>query len=75
MERHRQWLAALPEAASAQAPRAARELAFVLRSRLSRLLEAGLAGRVDGLAARVQAGELALWDAAEQLRRDVRELL
>jgi len=75
VERHRQWLAALPEQHPRRRQRAARELAFVLRSRLSRLLEAGLAGRIDALAARVQAGELALWQAAEQLRADVRELL
>lgn len=68
VEAHRRWLEALPADHPRRRRRFARELGFVLRSRLSRLLQGALAGRIDELAARVQRGELPLWEAVDQLR-------
>ncbi|MBN2081747.1 methylmalonyl Co-A mutase-associated GTPase MeaB [bacterium] len=74
-ESHRDWLAGLPADHPRRRRRIARELGFVLRSRVSRALELELAGRVEQLAARVYQEELALWEAVDELRRDLRELL
>jgi len=74
-ERHREWLAGLPADHPRRRQRISRELGFVLRSRVSRALEMKLAGRVEQLAARVYHEELALWEAVDELRRDLRDLL
>lgn len=75
LESHRGWLAGLPELHPRRRQRAARELAFIMRSRVSQLTELSLAGRIDALAAQVHAGQLALWDAAELLRQELRRQL
>jgi putative protein kinase ArgK-like GTPase of G3E family len=71
VEAHRQWLAALPADHPRRRRRIARELGFVLRSRLSRLLEGALKARIDELAGRVYRGEIALWEALELLQAEV----
>ena len=68
LEAHRQWLAALPAEHPRRRRRLAREIAFVLRAELARLLDGALAGRLDELAADVQAGRCALWHAVALLR-------
>jgi LAO/AO transport system kinase len=73
VEAHREWLAALPPDHPRRRWRVARELAFVLRSRLSQMLEETLSSAVDRLAARVHAGELEMWNAVDQLRNLLRE--
>jgi LAO/AO transport system kinase len=74
-EKHRAWLAGLPTDHPRRRQRLTRELAFVMRSRLTRLLDDTLATRLDALAARVQAGELGIWEAVEQLRQDLADQL
>lgn len=73
VEAHRGWLAALPPDHPRRRWRVARELAFVLRSHLSQMLDDTLSSAVDKLASRVQAGELEMWDAVDQLRNLLRE--
>jgi LAO/AO transport system kinase len=70
LEAHRQWLAALPEDHPRRRRRLAREIAFVLRAELARLLDGALAGRLDELAAEVQEGRCALWHAVALLREE-----
>jgi len=67
-DQHRDWLAGLPDGHPRKRRRVSRELAFVMRSRLGRLLDVTLAGEVDSLAAEVYKGELELWRAVELLR-------
>jgi len=71
VEAHRRWLAALPADHPRRRRRIARELGFVLRSRLSRLLEGALRARIDELAGRVYQGDIALWEALEMLNADL----
>jgi LAO/AO transport system kinase len=73
VEAHREWLAALPPDHPRRRWRVARELAFVLRSHLSQMLDETLSSAVDDLAARVQKGELEMWNAVDQLRNLLRE--
>lgn len=70
-EEHRAWLAGLAADNPRRHQRLTRELAFVMRSRLTRLLDEKLAAGIDALAARVQAGELDIWEAVEQLRHSL----
>lgn len=74
LEAHGDWLASLPEEHPRRRLRLARELNFVLKSQLADLLATGLAGRVDELATQVASGGLELWQAAETLRADLRQL-
>jgi LAO/AO transport system kinase len=75
IEAHRQWLAELPADHPRRRQRIARELAFVLRSELARLLDGALAGRLDALAADVLAGGLPVWRAMADLRETAKQLL
>lgn len=75
LERHRAWLDALPAGHPRRRRRVVRELAFVMRARLSRLLDDALYSELDATAARVLEGELALWEAADELREQVRRAL
>ena len=74
-EEHRAWLWGLPADHPRRRQRLMRELAFVMRSRLTRLLDDRLANRLDALAARVQAGELDIWEAVEELRHSLADQL
>jgi len=75
VEAHREWLSALSADHPRRRRRIARELGFVLRSRLSRLLEGPLESRIDELAKRVHQGDLGLSDALEILHGELlREL-
>jgi putative protein kinase ArgK-like GTPase of G3E family len=71
VEAHRQWLAALPADHPRRRRRIARELGFVLRSRVSRLVEGALRERIDVLAAEVYGGKTGLWEALEILRAEM----
>jgi LAO/AO transport system kinase len=75
VEAHRLWLAALPPDHPRRRQRIARELAFVLRSKLARLLDGALAGRLDALAADVLSGGLSVWQAVATLRETAKQLL
>ena len=74
-EAHYDWLQALPDDHPRKRRRVSRELAFVMRSRLARLLDVMLRDEVDSLAARVFGGELEMWDAVELLRKRLRSSL
>jgi len=70
-EGHRAWLAGLAADHPRRRQRVTRELAFVMRSRLTRLLDDRLAAHLDALAMQVEAGELDIWEAVEQLRQSL----
>ena len=72
LKRHWIWLAALPVQHPRKLRRLKRELAFVLRSQVSDLLDSELSSRLEQLAGAVLEGELELWQAVEQLRGGVR---
>ena len=72
VEDHAAWLNGLPQGHPRKRRRVGRELAFVLRSRLGRLLDGSLAGEIDALAAEVFGGELEIWQAVDRLRERLR---
>lgn len=71
IEEHRRWLSQLPPDHPRRRRRIVRELGFVMRARLSRLLDVALAERVDSLASRVCLGEIAIWEALQILRSEL----
>jgi LAO/AO transport system kinase len=72
IERHQQWLQALPPDHPRRRQRIARELAFVVRTELAHLLDGALAGRIDELATAVFSRQLEMWSAVSELRAEVR---
>ncbi len=75
IEQHGQWLNALPPKHPRRRQRVAREIAFVIRNELARLLDGALAGRLDELAAEVLSGRLASWQATAMLREAAKAAL
>jgi LAO/AO transport system kinase len=75
VEAHHQWLTALPADHPRRRQRVARELAFVLRSELARLLDGALSARLDALAADVLTGGVPVWQAVADLRETAKQLL
>lgn len=75
IEQHRLWLAALAPGHPRRRQRVAREIAFVIRNELARLLDGALAARLDALAAEVLSGRIAPWQAAALLREAAKTAL
>jgi LAO/AO transport system kinase len=75
IEQHRLWLNALAPEHPRRRQRVAREIAFVIRNELARLLDGALSGRLDELAAEVLSGRLASWQATAALREAAKAAL
>jgi len=73
IEAHQQYLTALPATHPLRSRRIVRELTFSLRTEIEHLVHHALDQRLAVLAQQVQAGELALWQAVEELRRDIQQ--